>query len=254
MAYAWIPPIHSLKVSRIWFSNYGASAQAPTAVYQLQTKRIGGRRAAALSCFGRTLLDVFLDTLSVRAADAFQEQLWHRMTDSDVVVLLYTNSIHASGWVEQEIERASGMKVTVLQIIWPGVKRDPKTTLFEPLYLSAEDFDSTRPATLTTAKVEEICTLVEKLRARSLANREAELVGTLRDRAAFHKLTTTVQRTRCVDVNCSPDRFTRIIPVIGVPDSESFEAGALTPSQGVEPKEIFILYDSLNIAPPGAII
>ena len=45
--------------------------------------------------------DVFLDTLSVRAADEFQEQLWHRMADSDVVVLLYTQSIHSSGWVEK---------------------------------------------------------------------------------------------------------------------------------------------------------
>src|ERR1700685_1779015 len=56
--------------------------------------------------------DVFLDTLSVRAADLFQEQLWHRMADSDVVVLLYTASIHSSGWVEREVERARGMKIT----------------------------------------------------------------------------------------------------------------------------------------------
>src|SRR5262249_49465821 len=63
--------------------------------------------------------DVFLDTLSVRPADLFQEQLWHRMTDSDVVALLYTASIHSSGWVQKEIDRALGMKITVLQLIWP---------------------------------------------------------------------------------------------------------------------------------------
>jgi hypothetical protein len=79
--------------------------------------------------------DVFLDTLSVRPAEQFQEHLWHRMTDSDVVILLYTKSAHASGWVEQEIERANGMKITVVQLIWPGVSRDPTTLLFEPVYL-----------------------------------------------------------------------------------------------------------------------
>jgi hypothetical protein len=193
--------------------------------------------------------DVFLDTLSVRAADAFQEQLWHRMTDSDVVILLYTKSIHDSSWVEKEIDRASDMKVTVLQIIWPGVDRDPKTQLFEPLYLEDKHFEPARPQTLQDSKLSEICTLVEGLRARSLANREAELIGTLRDRAAFHKLPTAIQRTRSVDVYCAKNQFTRVIPVIGVPDSESFHAGALAPPEGVQPVDVVVLYDSANIAP-----
>ena len=79
--------------------------------------------------------DVFLDTLSVRPAEKFQDDLWHRMTDSDVVILLYTKSTHESGWVQQEIDRANGMKVTVVQVIWPQVKRNPETLLFEPVYL-----------------------------------------------------------------------------------------------------------------------
>jgi hypothetical protein len=92
--------------------------------------------------------DVFLDTLSVRAADPFQERLWHRMADSDIVILLYTQNAHSSGWVEDEIKRANGMKITVLQVIWPGVKRDRQTEMFEPHYLADADFDPDNPRQL----------------------------------------------------------------------------------------------------------
>jgi hypothetical protein len=191
--------------------------------------------------------DVFLDTLSVRPAEQFQEQLWHRMTDSDVVILLYTQSVHQSGWVEQEIERANGMKITVVQLIWPGVPRDPKTQLFEPLYLDFADFDPECPGRLTASKASSICTLVESLRASSLARREAELVGTLRDRAAKHQLTTAVQPIRHVDVHCSARNFARVIPSVGVPDSEAIHACALAPVDGVQPGQIVLLYDSFNV-------
>ena len=191
--------------------------------------------------------DVFLDTLSVRPADQFQEQLWHRMTDSDVVILLYTPAVLSSGWVEKEIERASGMKITVLQLIWPDVPRDPKTQLFEPLLLKKEDFDPQHPEQLDPAKAASICTLVESLRATSLARRESELVGTLRECAAKHHLSTAVQSSRYVDVHCSADSFTRVIPAVGVPDSETFQACALAPVRGMEPKRLVLLYDSLNV-------
>ena len=190
--------------------------------------------------------DVFLDTLSVRPAEQFQEQLWHRMTDSDVVILLYTKSVHSSGWVEKEIERANGMRITVVQLIWPGVPRDPKTQLFEPVYLDFADFDPECPGRLTAFKASGICTLVESLRAITLARREAELVGTVRDRAARHQLTTAVQPMRHVDVHCQ-HKFARVIPSVGVPDSEAIHACALAPVDGVKPDQIVLLYDSFNV-------
>jgi hypothetical protein len=191
--------------------------------------------------------DVFLDTLSVRPGDQFQEQLWHRMTDSDVVILLYTQSVHSSGWVEQEIERANGMKITVLQLIWPGVPRDRRTELFEPVYLKAGDFDSDRPGRIAASEVSRICTLVESLRARSLARREAGLVETLRDRAAKLRMTTSVQPARHVDVHCDAQTFARVIPSVGVPDSEALQLWALAPAEGAAPREVVLLYDSLNV-------
>ncbi|HYM76871.1 MAG TPA: toll/interleukin-1 receptor domain-containing protein [Candidatus Dormibacteraeota bacterium] len=191
--------------------------------------------------------DVFLDTLSVRPADDFQEQLWHRMTDSDVVILLYTQSVHRSGWVEKEIDRAIGMKISVLQLIWPGVARDRKTELFEPWYLNPADFGVTPGDRVVESEILKICSMVESLRASSLARREAELVGTLRDRAEKQQMTTSVQPSRFVDLHCDAGTFVRVIPSVGVPDSEGLQACALAPVDGVHPKQVVLLYDSLNV-------
>jgi hypothetical protein len=194
--------------------------------------------------------DVFLDTLSVQSGDDFQEQLWHRMSDADIVILLYTPSIHTNRWTREEVQKATGMKITVLQLIWPCMKRDPVTSGFEALYLCDDDFDRAHPGQLKAQKATEIAVLVEKLRARSQANRQAELIGTLRERAEKHSLTTAVQPARYVDVFKDETTFSRVIPTVGVPDSESFQTGtgALAPVLGKTPKQIVLLYESLTVA------
>tara|TARA_R110002051_G_C8691421_1_gene493107 strand:- start:38 stop:667 length:630 start_codon:yes stop_codon:yes gene_type:complete len=50
--------------------------------------------------------DVFLDTHSVDKGAAFQEELWHRMTDCDVILMLNTNNFLRSEWCNQELEKA----------------------------------------------------------------------------------------------------------------------------------------------------
>ena len=42
--------------------------------------------------------DVFLDTHSIEKGEPFQEELWHRMTDCDVILLLNTPDFLESHW------------------------------------------------------------------------------------------------------------------------------------------------------------
>ena len=191
--------------------------------------------------------DAFLDTLSVRSAVNFQEALWHRMTDSDIVVLLYTDTAHESGWVKEEIDRANGMRITVVQVIWPGVPRKPDTLLFEPVYLQDSHFDSPQKQRLIDTKITSLCTLVESLRASSLSRRELDLVKSLQDGAATHSLTTTVQPVSHVDVFCNPNQFARVVPRVGVPDSEALHDCALKPPDNKTPTQLVLLYDSFNV-------
>lgn len=193
--------------------------------------------------------DVFLDTLSVRAADVFQETLWHRMADSDLVVLLYTHTVLDSGWVAQELERANGMGLTVLQVIWPGVPRDDRTRLLEPYYLDQSSFADAACTRLTDAQLDELTVVVERMRARSLAARESLLVGNLCDLARKHAIEPVVQRTRYVDLHCAGEGpVTRVIAALGVPDAQAVQYCTTLPNTGKKPHSIVLLYDAVSVA------
>ena len=189
--------------------------------------------------------DPFLDTHSIREGDPFQERLWHRMADSDLTILLYTDTVLDSGWVKKELDRADAMGITVLQVIWPGVSRDPRTALFEPLYLDPADFQKDA---LKDHKLQEIVMKTESLRARSLASREAKLVKALCGIALEQKIPFAVQRTRCVDLCPESAGFTRVFLGIGVPDAMSFQEA--TESLGSrKPARTFLMYDPFCVAP-----
>ena len=50
--------------------------------------------------------DVFLDTHSIEKGELFQEELWHRMTDCDVILLLNTPGFLESHWCKEELAEA----------------------------------------------------------------------------------------------------------------------------------------------------
>ncbi|MEW3673962.1 toll/interleukin-1 receptor domain-containing protein, partial [Pseudomonas aeruginosa] len=69
--------------------------------------------------------DVFIDVRSVPPAADFQSQLWHRMSDSDVVVLIDTPGFREGRWTAEELARANATNVQILHLLWPGQKEDP---------------------------------------------------------------------------------------------------------------------------------
>jgi len=59
----------------------------------------------------------FLDTASVCPGVDFQEALWSRMADTDLLIFLDTPHALDSGWVYQELARAHDLGLGVLQIL-----------------------------------------------------------------------------------------------------------------------------------------
>jgi hypothetical protein len=51
--------------------------------------------------------DVFLDTHDIRPGDPFQDVLWNRLCDSDVMVMLDTPTYFESKWTRQEVVTCS---------------------------------------------------------------------------------------------------------------------------------------------------
>ena len=72
------------------------------------------------------LFDVFLDTHGIAPADDFQAVLWHRLCDSDVLVMLDTPQYFESRWTSAEFGRALAKDISVLRVGWPGVDPSPR--------------------------------------------------------------------------------------------------------------------------------
>ena len=69
--------------------------------------------------------DVFLDTHDIRPAEAFQEMLWHRLSDCDVTVMLDTKDYFGSKWTAQELGRSQALGIQILRVVWPNHSGSP---------------------------------------------------------------------------------------------------------------------------------
>lgn len=194
--------------------------------------------------------DVFLDTRSVRPAVDFQSELWHRLADSDVVVLLDTPDFRISHWTVQELTQANATSVQILHLLWPGVAADSTSAFSDFFPLEVSDFRTGTPPDLTSqltgSCLLNVCERAESLRARALAARYADLVDNFCDLAAAKGLRADVHPERYVSIELS-GKTHAIFPVVGVPTAprlETFEQAV----QHVHPTPIVrVIYDDRGI-------
>ena len=163
--------------------------------------------------------DVFLDTHDIRPAAAFQEMLWHRLSDCDVTVMLDTKDYFGSKWTAQELGRSQALGIQILRVVWPDHSGSRHLSLSDTVTLSSASFDESnrlRPDLLAT-----IAKRAEALRSRSIATRHLDLVG---------RLKTEVMRIggqfegigayRSVSLTLPGGRALEAYPMVGVPTAE----------------------------------
>lgn len=165
---------------------------------RVETSGIAAQLYEALDGAG---FDVFLDTHVLRPGEPFQELLWHRLADTDIVLLLDSPEFLASRWTEEELARANNSYIQLLQILWPG-QTEGATAAFSTFHpLATADFAGSNrlgpAALLTAACVDELVDEVEGLRARAVSARHAFLVREFAIEARKEGLTvfTTLERT-----------------------------------------------------------
>lgn len=203
--------------------------------------------------FDQKGFDVFLDTHSLQAGDYFQDELWHRLVDTDVVVLLDTPGFLDSYWTEQELAKASSMGICILQVIWPGHQQAPYSALCMPLYLSKSDFEDvgSKPeqATLNLKALALIASDAESLRARSLAGRQDNLIQEFTATASAHNISTYLQPEKFLIMTNKAGQDIALIPTVGVPQSFTFNEveELLKRIRDSKMPSIYLLYDHRNI-------
>ena len=180
-------------------------------------------RAAALELHDRLSsrgFDVFLDTHAIRPGDPFQDVLWHRLVDSDVLVMLDTPTYFDSRWTQREIGRARAKDIQVLRVIWPEHKPSKLTDFSETMYLDATDLAGP-DGPIIEATANAIVLRIEKLRSRSIAARYMSITGKLKaDILKFGGQVEAIGAHRAIAVRLLDDQRIWAYPVVGVPTAE----------------------------------
>ena len=199
--------------------------------------------------------DVFLDTHSIGKGDMFQDELWHRMVDTDVMVLLNTSRFLTSEWTKEELARANGMSIGIVQLIWPSQSAALAAQISVEVPIQESDFlesSTLLTARLHQAAVDSLVATVESLRARTLAARQNNLINEFIVSAIKLGKKVVVQPNKVLTCQSLCGKEILIIPAIGVPHAFSYNE-CEEMQEGIAAcsiKGIYLLYDHLNIRKP----
>lgn len=189
--------------------------------------------------------DVFLDTHSIRPGKVFQDDLWQQLCDSDVVIVLDTETYFESKWTREEFGRAQASGIYVLRLVWPNHTPTPSLDLAESRYLvDGEIIDGL----LVAAVVHDVAQRVERLRARSLSARFTEITGKLSEevRGIGARIVGT-GAYRTVSIEMADGSAAWVYPVIGVPTAVMMNDVA-TRARSAQHEGPYLVYDHSGIA------
>lgn len=192
--------------------------------------------------------DVFLDTHDIRPGEVFQEVLWQRLCDSDVMVMLDTPTYFESKWTRQEIGRARAKEIHVLRVVWPEHQPSKFTDLAETIYLDRSELIGT-DGPIFDRTADKIVLAVESLRSRSIASRYMSITGRLR--AEVEKIGASVQGIgahRAVSLRLLDDRQIWAYPIVGVPTAELLNDVAEKARRADQRETPVLVYDHIGIS------
>lgn len=191
--------------------------------------------------------DVFLDTHDILPGEPFQDVLWHRLCDSDVMVMLDTPTYFESKWTRQEIGRARAKEIHVLRVVWPEHKPSKLMDLAETIYLDRTQLNGA-DGPIVNKTADDIVLAVESVRSRSIASRYMSITGRLR--AEVEKIGAAVEGIgahRAISVRLLDDRKIWAYPVVGVPTAELLNDVANKAKRADQRETPVLVYDHIGI-------
>jgi len=208
-------------------------------------RRDGARQAALqlFDVFSARLFDVFLDTHGIAPAEDFQAILWHRLCDSDVLVMLDTPDYFDSRWTSAEYGRALAKGISVLRVGWPGVNPSPRTATASRVDLIAGEVDAAT-GQLTDDAINRICVQLEFVRGQSHAVRRLNLFSRLQQAVeCIGGKMAGVGVHNAVYLTLPDGKDIVVYPTVGVPTSIDLnEAAEREPGRSVA-----VVYDHIGL-------
>lgn len=191
------------------------------------------------------LFDVFLDTHGIPPAEDFQTMLWHRLCDSDVLLMLDTPNYFESRWTSAEFGRALAKGISVLRVGWPDATPSVRTATASRAELLPEEVDMST-GRLAESAVERICLQLEEVRSQSQAVRFVNLVSNLRNEVqTIGGQLVGVGANKAVYVSLPDGQNLVAYPTVGVPTSSTLHDASLNSPD----RSVAVVYDHVGLHP-----
>jgi hypothetical protein len=203
-------------------------------------------KEAALQLFNflsSKIFDVFLDTHGILPAEDFQGVLWHRLCDSDVLIMLDTPNYFASRWTSAEFGRALAKGISILRVGWPSVTAAARAGTTNSLELLDTEVDVAN-GRLSNDALARIADQVEVVRGQSHAIRGLNLYRALkRDIECIGGVVNGVGPHNAIHLRLADGTEVIAYPTVGVPTSMTLNE-VVDYASG---KEAAILYDHVGL-------
>lgn len=192
--------------------------------------------------------DVFLDTHDIRPGETFQEMLWHRLADCDVVIVIDTPDYFGSKWTKQELGRSLAQGIQVLRLVWPGHSGTRHLNLSDTISLTPANL--TPDNRLTLQVVTEVINRTERLRSRSVAARHMSLAGAFRvEVERIGGVVEGVGQHRAIFVKLPNGLKLQAYPVVGIPTAELLNDAHRAAEAASAARLPCLVYDHTGIRP-----
>jgi TIR domain len=211
-------------------------------------------RAAAMQLYDRLAertFDVFLDTHDIRPGKPFQEVLFHRLCDSDVLLMLDTPTYFQRMWTRQELGRALAKGIHILRVVWPKPHEPtPEASLAETIQLAAAEMGGA-DGPIPQARVDEIALALERTRSRSIAARYMAITGKLReDLVRIGGSVDAIGSHRAIAITLPSKTKVWAYPVVGFPSAELLYDVADKAANSDQVGTPILVYDEVGMSQP----
>lgn len=190
--------------------------------------------------------DAFLDTHDIRPADPFQDVLWHKLVDCDVLIMLDTKNFFTSKWTREELGKARAKEIHILRVVWPGHTSVRHAAFSDTVQLEAADIGPNK--LLKKNVISEILNLTERTRSKSIAARGLSILGKFRAEVEMMGgKVLGVGAHRAISVELPSKREYLAYPIIGIPTAETLhdiELKTIRTGSGAKP---VLIYDHVGI-------
>ncbi|MBW4540413.1 MAG: toll/interleukin-1 receptor domain-containing protein [Myxacorys chilensis ATA2-1-KO14] len=223
--------------------------QAFISYRRMDSQNVAIQLFSALSLQG---YKVFLDIASIDAGVDFQQVLWGRMSDVDLLIFLDSPNALSSEWVYKELLQAESLGLGVLQLVWVDHTRKLGTEFSTFIQLQHSDFAHCKADaqdSLTGEAIKTILSTAESARIRSIAIRRTRVIGDVVEQLP-QGIASTIDPGGNIRLYRDDRALANVIPVVGVPDAALIQQAEIRAlAEDVDLSKNLIIYDSLGVEP-----